>query len=125
MNIVYETGFFIGVKNLFSAPLSFEMVITESWITGKREVSLAKSLVLEDKPLAKLLVYIKNNSVPRIELWGTRTLTLFYEEDCPFNSCYYFDGNNWKYFSFYESIFWFSCLSKDDLYDQIIPSQEE
>ena len=105
MNIVYETGFFIDVKNLFSAPLSFEMVITESWITGKREASLAKSLVLEDKPLAKLLVYIKNNSVPRIEPWGTRTLILFYKEDCPFNSCYYFDGNNWNVFLFMNQFF--------------------
>ena len=47
--------------------LSSKVVITESWITEKREVSSAKSLVLEDKPSAKSLIYIKNNNGPRME----------------------------------------------------------
>ena len=51
--------------------LSSEVIITESWITEKREVSSAKRLVLEDKPSAKSLTNIKNNNGPRMEPWGT------------------------------------------------------
>ena len=56
----------------------------------KREVSSAKSLILEDKPLAKSLIDIKNDNGPRMELWGTPALTLVHEEDCPFNTSLYF-----------------------------------
>ena len=49
---------------------------------GKREVSSAKSLVLEDTPSTVTLIYIKNNNSPRMEPWGTPTLTLDYEEGC-------------------------------------------
>ena len=51
-----------------------------------REASSAKILVLEDKPSAKLLIYIKNNSGIRMEPWGAPALTLVHEEDCPFNT---------------------------------------
>ena len=47
--------------------LSSKVVITESLITEKREVSSAKSLVLEDKPSAKSLIYNKDNNGSRIE----------------------------------------------------------
>ena len=46
--------------------LSSKVVITESWITEKREVSSVKSSVSEDNPSAKLLIYIKNNNSPRL-----------------------------------------------------------
>ena len=48
-------------------------------------MSSAKSLVLEDKPSAKSLIYIKNNNGPKMEPWGTPALILVHEEDCPFN----------------------------------------
>ena len=59
----WEAHYFILERSL----LSSKVVITESWITEKREVSSAKSLVLEDKPSAKSLIYIKNNNGPRME----------------------------------------------------------
>ena len=52
----------------------------------KREVSSAKSLVLEDKRSAKSLIYIKNNNGPRMEPRGTPAVTLVHEENCPFNT---------------------------------------
>ena len=57
---------------------------------GKKKVS--KSLVLEDKPSAKSLMYIKNNIGSRMEPWETPALTLVHEEDCPFNTtlCFLF-----------------------------------
>ena len=48
----------------------------------RREVSSAKSLVLEDTPSTISLIYIKNNNSTRMEPWGTPALTLDYEEDC-------------------------------------------
>ena len=48
----------------------------------KREVSSAKSLVLEDTRSTISLIYIKNNNSARMEPWGTPVLTLDYEEDC-------------------------------------------
>ena len=42
----------------------------------KREVSSTKSLVLEDKPSAKFLIYMKINDGPRMEPGGTPALTL-------------------------------------------------
>ena len=47
--------------------LSSEVIITESWITRKREVLSAKSLVFDDKISAKSLAYIKNNNGSRME----------------------------------------------------------
>ena len=49
--------------------LSSEVVITDSWITEKKEswVSSAKNLELEDKPSAKFLIYIRNNNGTRME----------------------------------------------------------
>ena len=38
--------------------LSFDVIITDSWIIGKRAVSSAKSLVLNNKPSAKSFIYI-------------------------------------------------------------------
>ena len=72
--------------------LSSKVVITVSWITKKRDVSSCKSLVLEDKSSAKLLIYNKNNNGLRMEHWGTPALTLVHEEDCPFNTtlCFLF-----------------------------------
>ena len=46
--------------------LPLKPVITESWITEKREVSSAKSLVLEETPSDKSLIYFKNNNSPRM-----------------------------------------------------------
>ena len=66
--------------------LSSEVVITESWIMEKREVSSAKNLMLKDKPSARSLVCIKNNNDPRMEPWGTPV----FEDDCPFNTAFYF-----------------------------------
>ena len=57
--------------NLARSLFSFEVVITESWITEKTEVPSAKRLLLEDKPSAKSLIYIKNNNGTRMEPWGT------------------------------------------------------
>ena len=56
-------------------------------MNNEKKISvISKSLVLEDKPSTKLLIYIKNNSGPRMEPWGTPALTLVLEEDCPFNT---------------------------------------
>ena len=62
------------------------MLITELSITEKRDVSSAKSLLSDDKPLAKSLIYIKNNNDPKMEPGGTPALTLIHEEDCSFNT---------------------------------------
>ena len=43
------------------------MLITELSITEKRDVSSAKSLVSEDKALAKSLIYIKNSNDSKME----------------------------------------------------------
>ena len=32
------------------------------------------------------VIYIKSDNNPRMERWGTSVLTLFHEEDCPFNT---------------------------------------
>ena len=53
---------------------------------GKKGSIISKILVLEDKPSAKSLIYIKNNNGPRMEPWGTPALILVHEEDCPFNT---------------------------------------
>ena len=77
------------------------VVITESWIAEKREVSSAKSLVLDDKPSAKSLIYTKNDNGPRMEPWGTPALPLAHEEDCPSNTtlCFLFVKTCYKTFS--------------------------
>ena len=82
--------------------LSSKVVIIKSWITGKREASLAKSSVLDDKPSAKLLRYIKNNNGAIMESWGTPALTLGHEEYYyPFNTtlCFLFVKNCFKAFN--------------------------
>ena len=81
--------------------LSSKVVITKSWITGKREVSSAKSLVFEDKPLAKLLKYIKHNNGAIMEPWGSPALTLGHEEYYPFNTslCFLFVKKCFKPFN--------------------------
>ena len=86
LNFHWKAHRFILERSL----LSSKVVITESWITKKREVSSAKSLVLEDKPSAKSLIHIKNNHGPRMQPWETPALTLVHEEDCPFNTTLYF-----------------------------------
>ena len=67
----------------------------------KREVSSARSLVLEDKPSAKSLIYIKNNNGPRMLPRGTPALTLVHEEDYPFNTtlCFLFVKKCFKTFN--------------------------
>ena len=89
------------------------VVITESWITEKREVSSAKSLVLEDKPSAKSLIYIENNNGPRMKPWGTPALTLVHEDHCPFNTilCFLFVKKCFKTFNKLPDI-QFSCNIK-------------
>ena len=86
--------------------LSSKVVITETWITEKREISSAKSLVLEDKPSDKSLIYIKNNNGPRMEPWGTPALTLVHKEDCPFNTtlCFLFVKKCFKTFNKFPDI---------------------
>ena len=67
----------------------------------KREVSSAKSLVLEDKPSVKSLIYIKNNNGPRVEPWGTPALTSVHEENFPFKTilCFLFIKKCFKTFN--------------------------
>ena len=89
--------------------LGYEIYITikfrgcHYWVTNnrKREISSAKSVVLEDKPLAKSLIHIKNNNGPRMESWGTPALTLAHKEDCPFNKivCFLFAKKCFKTFN--------------------------
>ena len=86
IHLLWKTRCFILARSL----LSSEVVFTESWITGKREVSSVKSSILEDKPSAKTLIYIKNSNGLRMEPWVTPTLTLVHEEDCPFNTTFCF-----------------------------------
>ena len=45
------------------------------WTTENSDVSSAKSLTFEFKPLGKSLMYIKNSKGPRINPWGTLALT--------------------------------------------------
>ena len=81
--------------------LSFEIVITDTWITENREVLPAKILVRENKASAKSLIYIKNNNGPKMEPWGAPALTLVHEEDYPLNTthCFLFVKNYFKTFN--------------------------
>ena len=106
LKLIFLWRCFILLRSL----LSFEVVITESWIMEKTKLSSAKSLVLEDKPSAKSLIYIKNNKSPRMERWGSPPLALVHEKDYPFNTtlCFLFVKECFKAFNKLPSIL-FSC----------------
>ena len=76
----------------------------------KQRLVSAKSLVLDDEPSAKSLMYIKNNNGPRVEPWGVPALTLVHEEDYPFNTtfCFLCVKKNFKTFNKVPDIT-FSC----------------
>ena len=54
--------------------------------TEKRDVSSAKSLVVDDNPQLRSLIYIKKNKGPRTDPWGTPAETSAQDEDWPFKT---------------------------------------
>ena len=57
-----------------------------SWTTEKRDASSAKSLVVDDNPQLRSLIYIKKNKGHRIGLWGTPAETSTQDEDWLFKT---------------------------------------
>ena len=72
------------VKSLFSSRVE----VLLSWITENKDVLSAKSLVFEDNPSDKSLIYIKNNNGPSMEPWGTPALTSDQSGTCPFDKTF-------------------------------------
>ena len=50
------------------------------------DVSLAKSLVVDDNPQLRSLIYIKKNKGPKTDPWGTPAETSAQDEDWPFKT---------------------------------------
>ena len=46
MNIVYETGFFIDVKNLFSAPLNVKQ--EAMWVTSRKQQVMSEEFISKE-----------------------------------------------------------------------------
>ena len=93
----WNVNLFIFAKSLFSSRAE----VLLSWITENKDVLSAKSLVFEDNPSDKSLIYIKNNNGPSMEPWGTPALTSDQSETCPFNKtlCFLFLRKPHKRFS--------------------------
>ena len=76
--------------------------LAQSLILGTTEnsnESSAKSLTFEFKPLGKSLMQIKNSKGPRIDPWGTPTLTSAHYECWPFSVFY--SSKNYPYYFYY------------------------
>ena len=56
-----------------------------SWTTEKIEVTSAKSSVVNDRFLARSLIYTKNVRGPKIDLWSMPASAGNHEDDWPFN----------------------------------------
>ena len=76
-----ECPFTYFFKSLFRSIFEAATFLT----TVKSEVSSANNLEFEAKFSDKSMIQIKNNSGPRIELWGTAASTLAREEYWLFN----------------------------------------
>ena len=60
--------------------------VVDHW---KKDASSAKRLQFKNIPFDKLLMQIKSNDGPKIELWGTPALTFSQNECYPFRvTCY-------------------------------------
>ena len=58
--------------------------------TENKDVSSANSFALEEKPVARSLIQIKDNKGPRMNSWGTPTIKSAQLETCSFKttSCF-------------------------------------
>ena len=92
----WNAHLFIFAKSLFSSRAEIKSQTTEN-----KDVSSASSLVFEDNPSEKSLIYIKNNNGPSMEPWGIPALTSGQSETCPFNKtlCFLFLRRSYKRFS--------------------------
>ena len=87
---------FIRIKGHFTlvgqiwnfSRLSFNSLVdcVTSWTTEKRNVSLAKILVVDDNSQLRSLIYTKKNKGPKIDPWGTPAETSTQDEDRPFRT---------------------------------------
>ena len=57
-----------------------------SWTTEKRDVSSAKSLVVDDNPQLISLIYTKKNKGPKTDPWGIPAEASTQDEDWPFKT---------------------------------------
>ena len=75
----WKTQSLIFFKLLFS---SFAEVVM-SCVKEKRDVSSANNFALEDRSPEKLFMYIKNNTGPKKEPWGTPAVTFRHSDVWP------------------------------------------
>ena len=103
---------------LVTAFRSWLKIVALVWMlftTVKRDVSSAKSLQFEKRSLYKLFTLIRTNKGPKIEPYGTPSVTLSQDECWPFRTTCRFrqERKSHKSFKRFPEIpFWFSLRSK-------------